>query len=175
MAYSQTLYIKDLNHNVFDRTFYKNNANPFSSLFSNMGKCDHSETSCNKVELLFKIPLYSDIIMNIQGILQGYLDTLGSICKPGIFRSLAYSLLFHIEILDMFRTEVHWEKWHIPNPCIFKTMAYSKLWHFPNSCIFRTISLWKIYRISFQWIKDISIASLRRIWRQSVRKKIRQK
>ena len=52
--------------NICDREFYENNANSFLHLFSNMANSEIHEIGHNKIELVFNILVYSDIIRHIQ-------------------------------------------------------------------------------------------------------------
>ena len=102
-----------------------------------MANCYLSETGHNKVELVFNILTYSDVIRhikdlsrNIQTHSKGYVTPVYSetlnIQKPGIFTTLAHSVSCHIQKPGIFRTLVYSEHWLIQKPGIFRSLAYSE-------------------------------------------------
>ena len=59
------------------------------------------------------------------GMFRNYSGILGTLCNPGIFRTLTYSKPWHIQ-----------NQRHMQNPGIFRNLIYSEPWHIQNQrCI----------------------------------------
>ena len=95
--------------NIWDREFYENNANSFLHLFSNMVNSEINETGHNKVELVFNILAYSDIIRH--------------------FQEWSRDIKAHSEVCV---TPVYSEPWYVQNPGILRTSSIFTIQ--PNIC-----------------------------------------
>ena len=68
-----------------------------------------------------------------------FTGTFRTLCNPGIFRTLVYSVPWYIQSPGIFRTLLYSEPWYIQSPGIFRTLVHSENWHIQNPLIFRTL------------------------------------
>ena len=98
-----------------------------------MVKCDLTETSCNKANLVFYNLSYSFIIRNIKELSRDFQTHLEASL------TLVYSEIWHFHNLCISRTFIYSEAWYIEKYKIIRTLVYSKPWHIQNPNIFKSL------------------------------------